>query len=194
MNPRRFSFACLTGLTLCLPVAAAAPAAGTSYKIDPVHTSVVFRIKHAGVSYFYGRFNKVAGSFAFDKADPKKAGFDVRIRADSVDTNDRKRDQHLKSPDFFNAKEFPTISFKSRSVESADSESLRVTGDLSLHGVTKSITVEMKHVGSTSGPRGAKCGFEATFTISRSEFGITYGAGALGDDVTLMVGLEGDAQ
>ena len=167
-----------------------------TYKVDPVHTTAIFRVKHLGVTYFYGRFNETTGSFTLNTENPSEMSFDVQIKTDSVDTNAARRNNHLKSPDFFNAKEFPTISFKSKSVQSSGENMYTVSGDLMLHGVTKPITVQMEFVGQgDKGPRfGYRAGFDVTFTIKRSDFGMSYMQGMLGDEVTIMVGLEGARQ
>ena len=167
-----------------------------AYKVDPVHTTAIFRIKHLGVTYFYGRFNETTGSFTLNTEDPSEMIFDVQIKTESVDTNSAKRNNHLKSPDFFNAKQFPTISFKSKSVQSSGENLYTVAGDLTLHGVTKPITVQMEFVGEgDQGPQSRyRAGFDVTFTIKRSDFGMNYMQGMLGDEVTLMVGLEGVRQ
>jgi polyisoprenoid-binding protein YceI len=168
-----------------------APAfAAESYKVDPVHSSAVFRIKHANVSFFAGRFNAPDGSFVLDEADPSKSSFNVVLSVDKVDTANEKRDAHLKSPDFFNAKQYPTITFKSTSVKKGEGSALQVTGDLTMHGVTKSITVPVELTGKGQFPPGTqRAGVEATFIVKRSEFGMTGMQGMLGDDVKVLVGL-----
>ena len=167
-----------------------------TYKVDPVHTTAIFRIKHLGVTYFYGRFNETTGTFTLDTENPSDMSFDVQIKTQSVDTNATGRNNHLKSADFFNAKQFPTISFKSKSVQASGENMYTVSGDLTLHGVTKPITVRMEFVGQGDrGPRfGYRAGFDATFTIKRSDFGMNFMQGMLGDEVTIMVGLEGARQ
>ena len=167
-----------------------------AYKVDPVHTTAIFRIKHLGVTYFYGRFNETTGSFTLNTENPCEMSFDVQIKTQSVDTNAANRNNHLKSPDFFNAKQFPTISFKSKSVQSSGENMYTVAGDLTLHGVTKPITVQMEFVGQgDKGQRfGYRAGFDVNFTSKRSDFGMNYMQGKLGDEVTLMVGLEGVRQ
>ena len=166
-----------------------------TYKVDPVHTTAIFRIKHLGVTYFYGRFNETTGSFTLNTENPSEMFFDVQIKTESVDTNATGRNNHLKSPDFFNAKQFPTISFKSKSVQSSGENTYTVSGDLTLHGVTKPITVQMEFVGQgDKGPRGYRAGFDVTFSIKRSDYGMNYMQGMLGDEVTIMAGLEGVRQ
>lgn len=158
--------------------------------IDGGHSSVLFRVMHKNTAPFYGRFNDVSGTFTLAD-NPADSSFDVVIKTESVDTNNKKRDGHLKSPDFFNAREFPTISFKSTKVEKGEKDTLKVTGDLTCHGVTKSITIDVVQTGAASGPQGESKGIEAIFTIKRSEFGMEYGLEALGDDVRVIVALEG---
>jgi polyisoprenoid-binding protein YceI len=176
--------------------AARPPAAGEAqaYAVDAVHSSVIFRVNHAGVSYFYGRFNSIEGAFTHHPDDASQISFDLKIKADSIDSNSEGRDNHLKSPDFFNAVEFPWITFKSTGVKSAGTNLYDVTGDLSLHGVTKPITARLEFVGSGEMRGQQKAGFDASFTIKRSDFGMSYMLSGLGDEVKLMVGLEGNAK
>jgi polyisoprenoid-binding protein YceI len=161
--------------------------------VDGAHSSVLFRVMHMDVAPFYGRFNDVSGSFTIAE-DATKSSFNVVIKTESIDTNNKKRDSHLKSPDFFNAREFPTLSFKSTSVARGTDGTLLVTGDLDCHGVTKSINFEVTETGSKTSPGGdVSRGIEAIFTIKRSEFGIKYGLeGGVGDDVRIIVALEGN--
>jgi polyisoprenoid-binding protein YceI len=174
--------------------AAGLTAHADTFKIDPVHSSMAFSIKHLGVSDFYGRFNEISGQVIFDKDDPSKNSVEVTIPTESIDTKNEKRDQHLKSPDFFNAKQFPTIVFKSKSVEGSG-DTYKATGDLTLHGVTKPLTLDIKR-----GPEGKgmedeiRAGGETRFTIKRSDFGMNFMQGALGDEVTIFLSLEGVRQ
>ena len=169
--------------------APSAPAADTkSFTIDPVHSSVVFKIKHMNASNFYGRFNKVTGSFSTGDT----GSIDVTVDASSVDTNNTKRDDHVKSPDFFSAKEFGKITFKSTSLKKSG-EAWKGSGELNFHGVKKTIDVELKLVGSGPGMggKGEVAGVETSFTIKRTDYGVKGMVGPLGDDVTLWVSLEG---
>ena len=182
------------GLSLALSSEPAPePAQAEIFAVDPVHTSVVFRIKHLGVSYFYGRFNETSGSVRFDSQDPARSAIAFQIKTESVDTNNGQRDGHLKSPDFFNAKEFPLISFESTQIKKAAGKTYDVTGDLTLHGVTRPITLKLEHVGTgQASPRfGYRIGFEATATIKRSDFGIDHMLGEmLSDEVRVTVSIE----
>jgi len=166
-----------------------------TYTVDNTHSSAIFRVKHNQVSYFYGRFNEVGGTFKLDATNPDKSVVRIEVKTESIDTNSESRDKHLKSPDFFNAKENPTISFASTEVRKAGENRYEVTGDLILCGVTQIVTIPVEWVGSGTDQRGTKiAGIEAVFTIKRGEFGMTYGAGGIGNDVRLMFGLEGAAQ
>jgi polyisoprenoid-binding protein YceI len=169
-----------------------AAARTVTYDIDPVHSAIIFRVKHLGVSHFYGRINGPFGEFRFNPDDAGACALDVRVKAKDVDTNNPRRDGHIKSADFFNAKQFPEITFRSTAFTASGNNTYRVAGDLTLHGVTKRITVDLEHVGTRDLPRfGHRCGFSTSFTISRSDFGISYMPEGLGDDVLLMIGLEG---
>jgi len=165
-----------------------------TFKIDPVHSSVIFSIKHLGVTDFYAVFKEISGTVTFDKADPAKSSVELTVPVESVDSRNPKRDQHLKSPDFFNAKQFPTLSFKSKKVE-ASGETYKVSGDFTLHGVTKPITIEFKKGAEGKGMEGeVRGGGETRFTIKRSDYGMTFMPGALGDDVNIIVSIEGVKQ
>lgn len=179
-------------VTTAAAIATSATAAAGAFTVDGVHSSVVFKVKHAGVADFYGRFNKVEGSFNLDAADAKASSLNITIDTASIDSNNAGRDKHLKNTDFFAAAEFPKITFVGKEF-TGSSTSYEVKGDLTLHGVTKSITVTVTDTGRGNMKGTAIAGLGATFTIKRSDFGMTYGVegGALGDEVTVMVGLEG---
>src|SRR5262249_12086095 len=140
-----------------------------------------------------GRFNQLSGDFSIDPDDPNKCSFTMNINTESVDTNNPKRDAHLRSPDFFNAKQFPVISFKSTGVK-AVANGYEVTGDLTMHGVTKPISVVLTGGRKAEFPPGVpRTGFSTDLTLKRSDFGVGAEkfAGALGDDVSIAVSFEG---
>ena len=170
--------------------AANAAPAGT-YKIDPVHSVAYFEVGHAGgISRFMGRFNDMSGDLVVDT--PEKSKIRVDIKVDSVDTKSEGLDKHLKSPDFFNAVQFPVLSFASTAITLNGSGEGTVAGNLTLHGVTKPVTFKLKEIGSGNGPRGdARVGYTASATIKRSDFGIAYGIPkAATDEVDLRINLE----
>ncbi|WP_442507437.1 YceI family protein [Novipirellula sp. SH528] len=163
------------------------------YVLDDQHTSVVFTTSHFGFSYTYGMFGKYTGQFSVDMQNPTQANFQFTIDAASLDTKSEKRDQHLRGPDFFNVKQFPEITFVSRSVEaSADGKTLNITGDLTLHGQTKSIVLPLTYLGAGKGPYGNdRIGFMGRTKVKRSDFGMGAMAPQIGDDVTLLISFEG---
>lgn len=184
-SPSRLSLLMVPVLFALISWPQAAQAA--EYELDVAHTSIYFRIMHAGVSQTYGRFNDFSGSVVFDG---DKSKFDFTVKTDSVDTGLKKRDDHLRSPDFFNAKQFPVITAKTTGVKQSG-DNYELTVDLTLHGVTKSVTVPLKFHGETEFPKGMKrIGFSTEFTIKRSEFGMDKMVGPVGDDVDLMVSFE----
>ncbi len=167
--------------------------AAVTYEIDTSHSMIIFRAKHKGISYNYGRFNEFGGNLMIDETDVSKSTVQFEVKAASIDTANNKRDQHLRSPDFFSAKQFPVITFQSTQVDMKEGKEdvLEVTGDLELLGVKKSITVDVAITGKGTGERGeSMIGFETVFTIKRSDFGMTYGVGAVSDDVRLIVTIE----
>ncbi|MBC7856602.1 MAG: YceI family protein [Pirellulaceae bacterium] len=165
--------------------------AAETYAVDPVHSSVSFGISHAGISDIHGRFNEFSGKFVIDKDDPSKSSFALDIKVASVDTNNAKRDEHLRAPDYFNAKQFPSLTFQSTKVKATDA-GYEVTGDLTLHGVTKPVSLSLKGGHKVvEFPKGTpRIGVTSSVTIKRSEFDMKTELGALGDDVHIIVGLE----
>ena len=163
-----------------------------TYEVDTAHSMILFRAKHNGVTYNYGRFNEFTGKIITDEF-ASMGMVEFEVKAASVDTGNEKRDQHLRSSDFFSAKQFPLITFKSTKVSEKEGEGevLEVTGDLELHGVKKSITVDVEITGRAQGRQGESLiGFESIFTIKRSEFGMTYGMGGISDDIRIIVSIE----
>ena len=130
-------------------------------------------ISHAGISNIHGRFNDFSGKITIDRADPAKSSFALSIPIESIDTNNVKRDEHLRAPDYFNVKQFPTMSFQSTKVKAVDG-GYEVTGDLTLHGVTKPVSFTLKGGDKVvEFPKGTKrIGLVSTFSIRRSDFGV----------------------
>jgi len=162
-----------------------------SYTIDPEHTYPHFGISHLGFSTMHGRFNKTTGKLEMDVA--KKTGsVEILIDASSIDTGHAKRDQHLKSPDFFNAGEFPDIKFKSTKVTFTGDKVSSVDGDLTIMKTTKPVTLTVTHMhcGVHAISKKNVCGFDANTKIKRSDFGVNYALPAVGDDVTLTLEVE----
>jgi polyisoprenoid-binding protein YceI len=177
-------------LAACAVLGLGMAIAGDEYAIDPAHSGVTFQITHLDLTWIHGRFNEFAGTVTLDPTDPSKSSFTMTIKPDSVDTNNTKRDGHLKSPDFFNTKQYPSIEFASTSVAPTQG-GYQVTGNLSFHGETKPITFVLKGGKTAEFPKGfQRTGYTTQFKIKRSEFGITKFQGMLGDDVWVDVGFE----
>jgi polyisoprenoid-binding protein YceI len=163
-----------------------------AYQLDPVHSFALFKVQHLQAGYTWGTFAGPTGTIAYDPADPTKTTFDVSIETKTIDTRNKMRDKDLKGPDFLDVEQFPTMTFKSTAVEKSGDTTLKVTGDLTIHGVTKSITVDMDITGTGTGMKGeTRQGFETTFTINRTDFGVTKDPSPIiGNDVTITVAIE----
>lgn len=186
----RLSLSSIAVATLLIASVAHAAPAGT-YKIDPVHSVAYFEVGHAGgISRFMGRFNDMSGELVVDT--PEKSKIKVDVKVDSVDTRSDALDKHLKSPDFFNAVQFPMLSFASTAVTLGGAGEGTLAGNLTLHGVTRPVTFKLKEIGTGSGPKGdARVGYSAIASIKRSDFGIAYGIPkAATDDVDLRINIE----
>ena len=185
--------------TSCLAAAAinatGQDAAGevTTYTIDGGHSTVLFRVRHLGVSPFWGRFNEVSGTYVVDAADPTRSSIELVIPTASIDSNSSGRDTHMKSADFFNVEAYPRMTFKSTKIEQSGETTFKVTGDLTLLEVTKSISGTVEYIGEAQTRMGYRSGFEATFEFKRSDFGMTkyIDGGMLGDAVRIVAGIEG---
>ncbi|MBI3776044.1 MAG: polyisoprenoid-binding protein [Gammaproteobacteria bacterium] len=178
----------LAAAVIALPVSAAL---ADSYTIDPEHTFPHFAISHLGFSTMHGRFDKSSGKLNIDMA-KKTASVEIVIDATSVDTAHVKRDQHLKSPDFFNAAEFPEIKFKSTKVTFTGDKVTSVDGDLTIMKTTKPVTLTVTSMLCAVHAMSKKnvCGFDANTKIKRSDFGVNYALPAIGDEVALTLEVE----
>jgi polyisoprenoid-binding protein YceI len=169
---------------------AAAPLAEGAWKIDAVHSTVLFKVKHLNTAWAYGRFNSFSGEIVHDAQDPAKSKVSCEIDVASVDTANKDRDAHLVSPDFFSAREFPKIRFTSNKVE-ARGDKLAVSGEFEMHGVKQPLTLLVEKTGSSKSDRfGERVGFHAVATIKRSEFGMKTMLEGIGDEVEVTLSLE----
>jgi len=190
---KKLSFAALAALAVAPALALAAP---TTYGIDPAHSQVGFSVKHMVISSVRGAFNKFEGKVALDEADVTRSTVEATIDAASVDTRVGDRDNHLRSPDFLDAARYPAITFRSTKVARAGKDQLKVTGDLTLHGVTRAVVLDVEVSPEVKGMGGeARRGFTASTRISRKDFGLTWNklieAGpAVGDEVAISLELE----
>lgn len=170
------------------------------YKIDAAHSEVAFKVRHI-LSKTPGRFSKFEGVISVNAKEMAKSTVDVTIDAKSISTDNPNRDQHLNSPDFFDTAKFPTLTFKSTAVADKGNGQLEVTGDFTMHGVTKRIVVPVVALGATKDPWGnVRGGWEASFKVNRKDYGIVWnkvldnGSGMLGDEVEISLNFEGVKQ
>lgn len=183
----------------CL-LAARHAAALDYYTVDPRHTSVVFSVAHSGFSYTYGMFRKATGAYKLDKDNGANCSFTFSIDANSLDTNDQERDKHLRSPDFFDVQQNPTITFKSTRCTASNTQDgiiYQLVGDLTIHGVTKQVSVPLRMLGSGPGPyKDQRTGFLCQIELKRTDFGMTnlLDGNVVGDAVGITVSFEGSLQ
>jgi polyisoprenoid-binding protein YceI len=174
----------------------AQPATET-FAVDQVHSSATFSVRHF-VSRVQGQFRDLDGAVTIDRANPAKSSVEFTIQATSIDTGNENRDQHLRSADFFDVAKFPAITFKSTSIAPKSKTQFDVTGDLTMHGVTKRVTLPVSFGGFLKTARGEKAGFDLNTTIDRKDYGVIWnkaldeGGTLLGDDVTISISLELD--
>ncbi|AWP33331.1 MULTISPECIES: YceI family protein [Pantoea] len=183
----------MTGASLLL---SSMTANAADYKIDKEgqHAFIQFRIQHLGYSWLYGTFKDFDGSFTFDEKNPAADKVDVTINTSSVDTNHAERDKHLRSADFLNTSKNPQATFTSTEVKKEGDE-LKITGNLTLNGVTKPVTLEAKMLGEGKDPWGGyRAGFEAEGEIALKDFNITKDLGPASQKVQLMISVEGVRQ
>ena len=183
-------------------VAFSAPVLAATWQIDPAHSNVSFSVRHMMVSNVRGEFTKVSGTVEGDEKTPAQAVITATIDATSINTREAKRDDHLKSPDFLNVAKYPTIIFKSKKIEPSGSGQFKVTGDLTLHGVTKEVVLDVSDVTAPiKDPMGkTRAGAQASTKIDRKDFGINWskvidGGGLMvGDEVAISVDVEATTQ
>ena len=161
------------------------------YGYDPVHSSVSFKARHLDISWIHGRFNEVSGTFSLDREHPSKSTFALTIQADSVDTANKARDEHLRQPDYFDTKQFPTIEFESTNTKAIEG-GYEVTGNFTMHGTTKKITIILKG-GKEHDFKGTKrVAFSTEVSLLRSDFGFDKRAiGPIGDEALILIDCEG---
>jgi len=173
-------------------VTAGKPAtAADEYTFDLVHSSVSFKARHLDISWIHGRFNQVEGKYSLDRDDAAKSTFELSIKADSIDTANAARDEHLRQPDYFDTKQFPTIDFKSTSVKAVKG-GYEVTGDFTMHGKTKKITFALQGGKEVEFMGTKRTGFSTELKLKRSDFGFDKkNIGLIGDEALIMIDFEG---
>ena len=168
--------------------------------IDPDHSGATFSIRHMMIAFVRGKFAKIGGTIYFDPLDIRKSSVELSIDATSINTGIQKRDDHLMSSDFFDVDKYPTISFRSSQIHSVDSNTAQVLGDLTIHGITRQVTVAVEFSGPVKDPfgDGISIGFTVSATINREDFGIMWNQPMenngimVGRDVQLFIDLEAD--
>lgn len=186
---RTLNYILASGAAAALTLSAAASAQAANYQIDSDHTFVVFEVGHLGIGQAMGMFRKTTGSY-----DPEAGKLNVVIDVNSLYTANKKRDDHLRGPDFFNAKQFPEIKFDSTKVEKKG-DGIEITGNLTIKGKTKKVTFPMKKVGEGKDPWGNyRTGYKGSLTIDRMDFGVDYMPDGLSKQVTLNLAVEGVKQ
>jgi polyisoprenoid-binding protein YceI len=168
-----------------------------TWVIDPSHSQVGFSVRHMMLTKARGHFDRYSGTVEFDEQSPASSAVNVTIEADSIDTRDEKRDEHLKSPDFLDVATFPHITFLSKKVEVVDDTHGKIIGDLTIRGVTNEVVLETEYNGQSKSPWGTtSAGFSAEAKISRQDWGLTWnvaletGGMLVGDEVTISIELE----
>ena len=178
------------------PVPAPAPVVGETWVVDKSHSTTNFKIRHL-MANFTGRFSDFDASVNIDRGNPTKSSVEFTIQAASIDTGNNNRDEHLRSPDFFDVAKYPTISFKSTAIKQTSKDTYDVTGDFTMRGVTKRITIPVTHLGFGKDGRGNEtAGFEIETVVNRKDYGVVWnrtldeGGVVLGDDVKVSINLE----
>lgn len=182
----------LLALAFLLPAMAAADP--VVYKVDADHSGVNFKIRHF-VSYVSGRFRDFSGVIRYDKQKPAASSVEFTVKAASIDTASNDRDEDLRSANFFDVAKYPALTFTSTRVAAKDADTLEVTGNLTMHGVTREITFPVEILGTVSVPGGEKAGFTANFMVNRKEFGLNWNnildsGPVLGDEVRVSIEVE----
>src|SRR5664279_4583298 len=182
----------LTLLCALAMLAGSAFAQVQTWNIDPNHTAAQFSVRHMGISTVRGAFTKVSGTAQYDPSNPSKTSVDATIEAASIDTRVSMRDDDLRSANYFDVAKYPTITFKSKSVEAAGAGKLKITGDLTIHGTTKQVGLDVDGPSApVNDPRGnVHVGASAATTISRKDFGVGGANPMVGDDITITIDVE----
>ena len=183
-------------MALCLIGVQPARAQIEIYEFDKAHTQILFFVDHIGFSKSQGEFHEYEGGFTFNRADPENSKVEVSIQTSSIDMDDEKWNKHMKNSDFFDVEKFPTMSFKSTKIKKTGDKTGTITGDLTILETTKPVTLDVVFNKAAVHPFNQKyvAGFSAKAKIKRSEFGMKYGLPLLGDEVDIMIEVEGFRQ
>ena len=196
-DPFIMRISCRCWLATLLVAGLAQSSQAESWKVDSAHTTVGFSVSHLFTSV-QGRFDQFEGTIVFDPADPKATVVRGTVEAASINTNNEKRDKHLRSGDFFNAKKFPKLRFESTKVTVTEGRSGKIAGNLTIHGVTRAVVLDVKFLGSGKDPWGnVRAGFRAELTIDRRDYGLNWnelletGGFLVGDEIEIRIDVEG---
>jgi polyisoprenoid-binding protein YceI len=188
-----------TLVALGMALAFTGPALADTYTVDRAHSEAAFQVRHI-FTKVRGTFRDFSGTINFDKAKPESSSVEFRIKTASIDTGIQKRDDHLRTADFFDVANHPEIAFKSTKIVSKGNNTFDVTGDFTLHGVTKSIVLPVTFLGEQKFMKGAKAGFETAVTINRKDYGLNWnralesGGMLVGEEVEIAINIEADLQ
>jgi len=167
-----------------------------SWKIDPAHSQITFSIRHMMISNVHGRFENFTGEVDFRENDPKNSTVDVKIDAASINTREPKRDGHLRSPDFFNAEQYPYLTFKSKRIEAVDENHAKIVGDLTIRDITKEVVLDTEYAGQSKMWGNTSAGFSASTKINRKNWDLNWnqllesGGLLVGEDISINIDLE----
>lgn len=191
MKPTFYS----TVLALALATPALAPAAEYAIDTKGAHAFIQFRIKHLGYSWLLGRFNDFGGQFSYDEANPNAAKVEVNINTASIDSNHAERDKHLRNHEFLDVKKFPNARFVSTGFKDNGDNTAQLKGNLTLHGVTRPVTIDVEHIGHGPDPWGGyRRGFQGAITLKLADYNINYDLGPASTEVELFLSVEGIRQ
>lgn len=190
---RRMVSAAVVSMALIAGSAQAATPGGTyAFDAEGAHQFILFKISHLGYSWLYGRFNEFDGQFTFDAENPEQSKVSVTVETDSVDSNHAERDKHLRSEDFLDVDKYPQATFESTRVEMTGDKTAKVHGKLTLHGVTRDVTLDMEQIGFGDDPWGGyRMGFAGSTMIKLADFGIDYNLGPASETLELILSVEG---
>ncbi len=179
-------------ITAAIAISVSAFGQARSWQIDPNHSAAQFSVRHMGISTVRGAFTKISGTAVYDPADPSKTTLEATIDASSIDTRVERRDNDLRSPNFFDVAKYPSLTFKSTKVEAAGAGKLKITGDLSIHGVTKQVVLDVDGpTAPVQDPRGnSHIGASASTRINRKDYGVNGGGAIVGDEIPITIDVE----
>ena len=185
----------LLAVLLSTPAFADKPGGTYHFDTEGQHQFILFKISHLGYSWLYGNFNEFTGSFTVDEENPENSKVRAEIQTASIDSNHAERDKHLRSDDFLDVSEYPTATFESTRIEQTGERTAKITGDFTLHGVTKPVTLDAKMIGYGDDPWGGyRMGLEASTTLKLADFGITKDLGPASETVEIIISVEGVRQ